>query len=721
MRTPYDYRFGLDQGRIHPQNHVIATDDLPQPATVLSGSGGNYALADGDTLLLRVNGADAVAVTFDAIDFVDISSASPIEVAAVIAAEVAALVAVEENNSVRLTTVNVGLLASIQVVGGLAQYKLNFPGTKVVGTQGHYSFVLGCDRTNEIWPFLHYGDRITVSQESARDNVKVVKVHGEARWPRLRSGVPPTAPTNFFYWKFFADDDNLGASVPDQNLIYGGTKYTTTLDDVVINISSLPDPVKIRFGAFLDAQAVTILRPGPVELPGIFLDFIEVDTSPTPLFVGNRLPPPHEIAVPHSRPDFQFELVNTSGIPIDLLITTVIVNGQIAYTMGAWVAPFTAGTITVPDTDAHDLLFTVPLIVLAPFVSEQEINVIVNSGTLGVTTCETSWTFYMADIRAPTVLSAQARGLRTVRLFFSEAMVLESITDPSYYSFSAQTLPAVPLQAVSVLSVNNYTVDITVDIDMTIAATYRVSVINAYDLQENVINTSASFADFSAYKCMVPDGRSLNLWERLPQMNRRDDDSSVDRPLRKFILCLQDVVDLLLCDIDHWTDIIDVDLAPEEFVDAILLDLGNPFLYVDLSLNQKRKLGHILVPIYKQKGTAAGVINAIRFFTGVEVTLDIFNYRDFWRIGLNNLNVDTIIGPGVGSPLWYSFFIVSTTILTDDQRDTMFKIADYMKCAHEHIIGVREPNGTTGDTGPTTVTYWRIGVHLLGTETILTV
>jgi phage tail-like protein len=720
MRTPYDYRFGLDQGRVHPQNHVISEDDLPQPATVVTGSDGNYALVDGDTLLLRVNGADAVSVTFDSIDFVDITSASPIEVAAVIGAEVPELIAVEDNNAVRLTTVKTGLLASIQIVGGLAQYKFNFPGTKVSGTQGHYSFVLGNDRKNEIWPFLHYGDRIITYQEAPRNNAKVVRVHGEARWPRLKSGYPPSLPTNFFYWRFFADDDTMGPSVPDQNLLYGGTKYTTTLDDVVLNITTLPDPVKLRLGLQLDAQAVTVARPGPVELPGIYLDFIELDTIPSAVFIGNRLPPPNEIAVPHSRPDFQFEIVNTSGIPIDLTITTVIVNGQIAYNMGSWVAPFVGGSITVPDTDAHDLLFTVPLDVIAPFVSEQPIEVIVNSGTAGITQCETTWVFYMADVQNPTVLSAQARDLKTVRVFFSEAMVIESINDPSYYSFSAQTVPAVPLQAIGVTVINSYTVDVALDIEMTMAATYRVTVHNAYDLQENVINASANFADFSAYRCIAPAGRSLNLWEKIPQMNRRDDDSSVDQPLRKFILCLQDVVDLLLCEIDHWTDIIDLDIAPEQFVDAILTDLGNPFLFVDLSLTQKRKLGRILVPIYKQKGTAEGVINAIRFFTGVEVTLDIFNYRDFWQIGIHNLNVNTIIGPGIGSPLWYSFFIVSTTILTDEQRDIMFKIADYMKCAHEHIVGIREPNGTPGDDGPGTKTYWRIGVHLLGTETILT-
>lgn len=702
-------------------NHVISEDDLPQPASVTTQSEGNYALSNGDTLLLRVNGADAVAVTFDSIDFVDITSASPIEVATIIGLEIPELSAEAVDNRIVLTTVKTGLLASVQIVGGLAQYKLNFPANKVIGTQGHFSFVFGNDRKNEIWPFLHHGDRLQIYQSGPRNNTKVVRVRGEARWPRLKSGRPASAPSNFFYWNFFTDDNTTGPNVPDQNLVYGGTKYTTTLDDVVLNVVSRPDPIRVRLGMKLTAQMVTLLRCGPNELPGIYVDFIEMDQSPEELFVGNRLPPPNEIAVPHSRPNFQFELINTSGTPIDLTITTIIVNGVVAFQMAGWVAPFTAGDITIPDTDSHDLLFTVPLDVLAPFVSEQPINVIVNSGVSGVTTCEQSWVFYMADIFNPTVLSAQARDLKTVRVFFSEAMTLESISDPSFYFFAAQTIPAVPLQAIAVTVINNYSVDVTVDIEMSMSAVYRVTVEGAYDLQENIINPAANFADFDAYRCAQPPGRSFLLWDKLPQMNKRDDDATVDKPLRKFVLCIQDLIDLLLCEIDHWTDIIDIDVAPENFVDAMLADLGNPFLFVDLTLNQKRKLGRILIEIYKQKGTAPGVINAIRFFTGIEVTLDIFNYRDFWQIGVHYLNVNTIIGPGIGSPLWYSFFIVSTTILTQEQRDIIFKIADYMKCAHEHIIGIREPNGTPGDDGPTTTTYWRIGVHLLGTETILTV
>src|SRR5690606_30992264 len=89
--------------------------------------------------------------------------------------------------------------------------------------------------------------------------------------------------------------------------------------------------------------------------------------------------------------------------------------------------------------------------------------------------------------------------------------------------------------------------------------------------------------------------------------------------LENFMAVLQDVLELLLGEVDRFPDILDPDLAPEPFLDLMLEDLGNPFAF-DLTELQKRRLIAVLVQIYRQKGTAAGIRNAIRFFLGVDVT-----------------------------------------------------------------------------------------------------
>ena len=65
------------------------------------------------------------------------------------------------------------------------------------------------------------------------------------------------------------------------------------------------------------------------------------------------------------------------------------------------------------------------------------------------------------------------------------------------------------------------------------------------------------------------------------------------------------------------------DLAAERFLDLMLQDLGNPFPF-DLSAADKRRLLNVLVAIYREKGTAVGIKNVIRFFLGLEV--DIITY-----------------------------------------------------------------------------------------------
>ena len=70
----------------------------------------------------------------------------------------------------------------------------------------------------------------------------------------------------------------------------------------------------------------------------------------------------------------------------------------------------------------------------------------------------------------------------------------------------------------------------------------------------------------------------------------------------RFIACMQEVTDLLLSDVDRFTDVFDLERAPAPFLDLILADLGNPFPF-DLDELGKRKLAASLVRMYRQKGT----------------------------------------------------------------------------------------------------------------------
>jgi phage tail-like protein len=196
---------------------------------------------------------------------------------------------------------------------------------------------------------------------------------------------------------------------------------------------------------------------------------------------------------------------------------------------------------------------------------------------------------------------------------------------------------------------------------------------------------------FTAFVPPKPAGRRFDIIKFLPQMNREED---VTGDLVKFIACLQEITDLLLFDIDRWTDILDPDKAPEIFLDAMLCDLGNPFDF-DLTEIDKRRLISVLVEMYRQKGTTVGIINVIRFFIGVEVIVVPFNTTG-WILGEGELGEDTILGPSAQFNL-YAFNIVSPIALTAEQRKRIRSLVDLMKVAHEHFVDLIEPDTTVID------------------------
>ncbi len=213
-------------------------------------------------------------------------------------------------------------------------------------------------------------------------------------------------------------------------------------------------------------------------------------------------------------------------------------------------------------------------------------------------------------------------------------------------------------------------------------------------------------ATFIALRCPRPAGRRFDLFQFVAQMNRDED---VTGELESFLACLQDVTDLILCDLDRFTDIIDPHIAPEPFLSLMLLDLGNPFDF-ELSEIDKRRLIDVLMALYKEKGTGVGIIDAIRFFMGIEVTLDIFNSTG-WVLGEDELGVDTEFAASLQF-LLYSFNIISPVALTTDQRTRMRQLTKLTKVAHEHLVDIIEPDTSVID-------HWELGLSELGVTTDL--
>jgi phage tail-like protein len=194
----------------------------------------------------------------------------------------------------------------------------------------------------------------------------------------------------------------------------------------------------------------------------------------------------------------------------------------------------------------------------------------------------------------------------------------------------------------------------------------------------------------------------------LPKHNRRDDQTG---DLWRFIACLQEVADLLLADVDAWTDIFDLERAPEGFLDLILQDLGNPFPF-ELDALGKRRLASVLVEMYQQKGTAKGIQNAVRFFLGIEIAAISAFASDALVLGESELGVDWILGPSDRFAL-YAFNVEVGRILADVERRRLRSIVEYLKPAHTHFVDLVEPVPVVEPD------HWELGLSELGVTTDL--
>lgn len=143
----------------------------PTSAQVTSGNAETYALVDGQTLTVSVNGGGAQTATFNTADFVNIAAATAAEVAAVITTDITGVTSSDVAGSVLIASVATGEAASVQVTGGTANPTLGFPTTLFVGStfwkeigSGVYTIEFTAVELNTVGIFVYKVTGATISQ-----------------------------------------------------------------------------------------------------------------------------------------------------------------------------------------------------------------------------------------------------------------------------------------------------------------------------------------------------------------------------------------------------------------------------------------------------------------------------------------------------------------------------------------------------------------------------
>jgi phage tail-like protein len=374
-----------------------------------------------------------------------------------------------------------------------------------------------------------------------------------------------------------------------------------------------------------------------LELPALVVDDVTAVVVSQPLVLINRDPAPNEDGVPLESA-LSLKIVDVEGGGIRSNTTFVYVNDRLAFR--GWASPEIQPGFDGPRAGVWRTQDTLRIVLdpVVPFASQAAVEVRVAAATAGFGEVLTeTYSFTAEDRTAPNVLAAQATAPKTVQVVFDEAM---AVSDAVGFTFTALDAPAVPVQARAV-EASGAAVCVTLDTDMTPDVRYRVVVAGATDVHGNAVLPPFDVAVFAGFRAARPADRRFDLWSMLPKHNRRDDTTG---DLRKVVACLQEVLDLLLADVDRFPDLFDLERAPEAFLDAILADLGNPFAF-ELDALGKRRLASVLVEMYRQKGTAAGLCNAVRFFLGIDIEAITPSTFSTLILGESELGVDWELGP----------------------------------------------------------------------------
>lgn len=271
-------------------------------------------------------------------------------------------------------------------------------------------------------------------------------------------------------------------------------------------------------------------------------------------------------------------------------------------------------------------------------------------GLGGGTPVQVAWSFECQDLTPPRLLAIEGIGTHSARATFDDAMTTSgvgSVLDPGAWTVARENVDpdvgaSLSVVAVAAVAGDPMSFDLTFQWEQTPGCPYRGTVAGTVeDDAGNPMDPAYCSATWTGYAWPAVAGRDWSYWRHMLPLIDREMDATQD--LRRLANIIQEVLDLLLREVDRFTDQFDPDLATDAEIDAMLFDLGNPFAWSDLALTalQRRRLVRELVPIYKLKGTAPGIEGVCRTLLGIEVRV-VDYISDTWCLGLSALGTDEV-------------------------------------------------------------------------------
>lgn len=249
---------------------------------------------------------------------------------------------------------------------------------------------------------------------------------------------------------------------------------------------------------------------------------------------------------------------------------------------------------------------------------------------------------------------------------------------------------------------------------ISIGRKYRLSFLGIEDAAGNTPATAATL-DFTAPIFGYPSGR-IGYWHRvcLP-MTDQQDDLEAGGYLRRMAVTLQDGMNVLWMGTDQVQYLNDPYRCPEEWLEHLLYNLGNPFKFPLETVHIKRRLAAALQAFYKGIGGERAIEDMLYLLLGYRMTIRAFIEADAWILGTSKLGYDTALAPGTTWARNCYEIDTNGVTLTDAERRIVRDVATWADPVDMHLIRIVEPG-----TDPSYESnYWVLGYSALGHNTKL--
>lgn len=442
-----------------------------------------------------------------------------------------------------------------------------------------------------------------------------------------------------------------------------------------------------------------------IETPSLIIDSLQTTAPGEVVVILNRDPEPGEVQVPAVGPvEIQF-IAPGSVVDLGRLVVSLSLYGDPIYAHATGFSDDAAAASSVRRLeDGTVVLSFVPVV---PMPSLVTVLVQAAAATVEGAFTTATYSFQIEDLDPPTTMTAALRGREALILTFDEAVDPAWAAQVSNFSLRVLDPPSYPAVVVSTSMPAPNEVRLELDDELTMGVPYEISAINVEDVWGNVQPELLDTIDVP-YPAEFGN-RDVDMYRMLPKVANRDQDLNGDA--RTMIRIFQDVLNVMLAEIDRYPTIYDPARALEPFLDAMLVSRGNPFRFADATINDKRQLLSVLVPLYRQKGTAAGIINAIRFFLALDAEVRSLHVSG-WVLGTSALGFDTVLGPSEVIDI-LSFDVVVPRALNDAERARVLEIVRIMRPNHTRLRAIVEP------VVPEVIDHWMLGFSRLGIETEL--